>query len=192
MRRRALLTALIAVAAMAAWTPPAQAQDMCVPVFIFQVCPVEEALYQVGRVQQEVNAAGDVQGIQDSKIGCGQTGPPFVRCARSGDDDMPRKGYTVDRLYDCGQIRGGTICWANGTTQPDRTEWHHWGWGSADYDGSGAPVVCVGGMFSDCRQRLARACYYASCNDQDIEADAIGIHHGHHDHNHTIFGHAKA
>ena len=149
-------------------------------------------------VEREVDAAADVDGIVDSKApGCVPSllaGRPVDCASRRGSDrDLPGEGYTFDMYFNCGVIEGQKdACFPPGTKNIDNREDHTWGWGSADYDGSGDVAVCVkGDGMGDCNPNLARACVYASCNDQDTGAMAIWVSHQH-THGHTVYGHGKA
>ena len=105
-----------------------------------------------------------------------RTEPAIAQCSGSGC--LPGSGYTFDRTWNCGSRPAGTKCWWPGYIAHPSGRTHSWGFGSADYDGSGQVNVTVTGCswiettqclvhFSASATNLARACWYASCNDQD-------------------------
>ncbi len=113
----------------------------------------------------------------------------------SGSWCMPAGNYTLDTSYDSGQIISAG-CYANGTTNPGSAVWHHFGWGSASYSGSGHITVSLavegsGLTFGGTGTDLVRACYYVSCVPQTATnmrfsvAQASGVAH-------TVWGHGKA
>ena len=71
---------------------------------------------------------------------------------------------------------------------------HTWSWGSTDYDGAGSiQVFITTADFGASGTNLTRACYYASCNDQDVRFSTIWMsHYTVSGASHTIYGHAKA
>lgn len=94
---------------------------------------------------------------------------------------LPGSGYTgTPPQWNCGVLAVGSDCWSrdtsSGTTSFSNGTYHSWGWGSADYDGGGSTTVTICAKsapndeacaFGAGGTNLARACYYASCNDQD-------------------------
>lgn len=114
----------------------------------------------------------------------------------SGTGCLPVGNYTLDTNYNCGQIVW-EACYANGTTSAGSAVQHHYGWGSAAYNGAGSINVgfaAVNGgtaYFAGFGTNLARGCYYASCVPQGATNlkfyvyQVSGVAH-------TVWGHAKA
>jgi len=115
----------------------------------------------------------------------------------SGTGCLPGSGYTFDRTWNCGLFYGYPTqdCWYPGVLGPPPSSKHTWGWGSADYDGVGHFDVAIsapGGFFGR-SDRLARACFFSSCNDQGgTLLDAFVRHYAGSGIRHTIYGHTKA
>jgi hypothetical protein len=111
---------------------------------------------------------------------------------------LPGSGYTFDRQWNCGLFYGNQSCWFNGVLGYNSASDHSWGWASADYDGSGSVGVAVAGgtniqsYFGASGTNLARACYLASCNDQDSRQMGVDVAHPYDSQRHTIYGHAEA
>lgn len=130
---------------------------------------------------------------------------PALACMAGGPTSsasaqLPGSGYTFDRFWNCGQVRAFQNCFFPGVLGFDPSQNHTWGWGSADFDGAGSPLVTIvaqntntGSFFGATAERLARACYLSSCNDQDGDFMLIRVGHGRDgDTLRTIFGHGKA
>jgi hypothetical protein len=115
----------------------------------------------------------------------------------SGVGCLPGSGYTFDRTWNCGLFYGYPTqdCWFPGVLGQPPSSKHTWGWGSADYDGVGhfnVAIYAPGGFYSE-GDRLARACFYSSCNDQGgTLLDVLVRHYDGSGVRHTIYGHAKA
>lgn len=114
----------------------------------------------------------------------------------NGSGCLPVGDYTLDTSFNCGVILNDS-CWANGTTNVANAVYHHFGWGSASYSGSGNATVTMsaetsGGspVFGGNGTNLVRACYYASCVPQTVLNLRFGV--GTSVTAHTIWGHAKA
>jgi hypothetical protein len=113
-------------------------------------------------------------------------------CTTGGIGCVPGSGYTFDRTWNCGAFNTAS-CYYNGTTSSGSATANHWGWGSASYDGAGDVFVCIQGesYFVGCAYNLARACFYASCDDQDavqfflFVRNQSGV-------SHTVSGHGLA
>jgi hypothetical protein len=113
-------------------------------------------------------------------------------CTVGGSGCLPGTGYTFDDTWDCGAITGDD-CYYDTTTSAGSAVNAHWGWGSASYDGTGDVFVCIqgGSYFIGCAFNIARACFFASCDDQDAVtfplfiSNQSGV-------SHTISGHGKA
>lgn len=113
-----------------------------------------------------------------------------------GNQCMPVGNYTLDTNYNCGQIVWAS-CYANGTTNANNAVWHHFGWGSSAYNGSGNITVglsvknSAGVGFGGLGVNLIRACYYGSCLPQTASNMRMyvyqlsGVPH-------TVWGHGKA
>jgi hypothetical protein len=112
-------------------------------------------------------------------------------CTTGGSSCLPGAGYTEAPTWDCGAISTET-CYYFGTTSASFATARSWGWGSASYGGTGTVFVCIQGdvYFVGCGDNLARACFLASCDDQDSVAFNIAVENftG----THTINGHAEA
>jgi hypothetical protein len=120
----------------------------------------------------------------------------------NGASCLPGSGYTWDNYWNCGLIYSGQWCYQPGNclgvSCADR---HTFGWGSADYDGSGtifvyiglsggsAPRAALGGGYG-----LARTCWRNDCNDQDAYTmyGLVSWQKAGSTARHTIIGHAKA
>lgn len=122
-----------------------------------------------------------------------RTEPSGASCFGSGC--MPVGSYTLDTSFNCGQITWAA-CYANGTTNAGSGVWHHFGWGSSSYSGSGDITVGLGvsgggASFGGWAVDLVRACYYNSClpqtasNMQLYVSQLSGVPH-------TVWGHGKA
>lgn len=126
------------------------------------------------------------------------TGVASADCVSPGGTGcLPGTGYTLDKVWDCGPINSldGTSCYANGTLIQGNAVRHTWGWGSAAYNGSGSTTVQIllSGHSSSSGTNLARVCWYASCNDQNVSAvHALVKHFAWGGVRHTVFGHGKA
>jgi hypothetical protein len=112
-----------------------------------------------------------------------------------GNGCLPVGNYTLDTSYSCGQIVW-EACYANGTTSSGSAVWHHFGWGSSSYSGSGSVGVAVtasgGGVsFGGWGTNLIRACYYGSCVPQTATNMLFFVNQGS-GVAHTIWGHGKA
>lgn len=99
--------------------------------------------------------------------------PPSVSaadCTSGGSSCTIGSGYSLPLLgWSCGINTEN--CYYAGTTTLGSARSNSWGWGEASYSGAGSVFVCVqayGGYFVGCAYALARACYYASCDDQDL------------------------
>jgi hypothetical protein len=113
----------------------------------------------------------------------------------SGRECLPGIGYTIEAIWNCGQIHSETRCYYREVTSEGSATAHTWGWGSASYSGEGSVTVEVIAVrsgfivFGSAGVNLARACYEEFCNDQSIDSmkmyvDNSGFH--------TISGHGKA
>lgn len=123
----------------------------------------------------------------------GHPAPAAAYCEGTGC--LPGSGYTFDKTYECGLIYERAIqeCWYPGVLGEPPGERHTWGWGSADYDGSGTvPVIVLGELFFGHGNNLARACYANNCDDQNIYSLHILVGHTESGARHTIIGHAEA
>jgi len=117
------------------------------------------------------------------------------RASCFGTSCMPVGNYTLDTSFNCGQIVWAA-CYANGTTNSASAVWHHFGWGSSSYSGSGNITVGLtvtgsGASFGGNGVNLVRACYYDSCLPQTATNmkfyvnQVSGVAH-------TVWGHGKA
>lgn len=113
-------------------------------------------------------------------------------CTSGGSSCLPGTGYGSDVTWAC-SINTGTNCYYNNTTSSGSARSDSWGWGSASYSGAGSVFVCIqgSGYFVGCAYTLARACYYASCDDQDLVSFLIYVRNES-GVTHTIDGHAMA
>jgi hypothetical protein len=112
-----------------------------------------------------------------------------------GNACLPVGTYTLDTSFNCGQIVW-EACYANGTTNSGNAVWHHFGWGSSSYTGTGNIGVAVtatgnGLSFGGWGVNLIRACYYDSCVAQTA-TNMIFYVNQNSGVAHTIWGHAKA
>src|SRR3954470_3986429 len=126
------------------------------------------------------------------------------QCAGSGC--LPGGGYTWDSgVWNCGLIYSNQACFQPGNCLGlSCARVHTFGWGSADYDGSGKPTVVVTAIciesfcteadgFSAAGIKLARACRFNDCDDQDYGGFKMGVQHAAGGTTrHTILGHGKA
>lgn len=136
----------------------------------------------------EADAAADVEGTRDNYRRTAETA--------GSDRNLPGNGYSFDQHWNCGQISlRDEVCYAAGTRDEAWADRHSYGWASADYDGGGSIKVCVRTYrFADCGYNLTRACYYSSCNDQNVDKRLI-VWVSNAEENgsrHTVYGHAKA
>jgi hypothetical protein len=95
--------------------------------------------------------------------------PAGADCTTGGSSCLPGSGYAdPDVQWSC--AINAANCYWNSVTDARLASLDDFGWGSAAYNGAGSVFVCVrgGGVFVGCAYNLARACYSASCNDQDI------------------------
>jgi hypothetical protein len=115
----------------------------------------------------------------------------------TGNTCLPVGSYTLDDVFDCGQIASYVACYSNGTTNQANAVYHHFGWGSSAYNGSGNSNVNLEFTvnttyhpFGGSGTNLIRACYYASCTPQTTDNGYLQVdtETG----PHTIFGHGKA
>jgi hypothetical protein len=99
--------------------------------------------------------------------------PASADCTTGGSGCLPANGYSSHDIWNCGSIRAGSNCAYGGGSRID------WGWGSASDDGSPDAFVCVvgTGFFSGCSFDLARACFAASCDDQDSFLFTLYVNH---------------
>jgi hypothetical protein len=117
--------------------------------------------------------------------------------ACGGYSCLPGSGYTFDQTWGCGVIPANGTCYAPGVTSRSNAEAHTYGYGSAIYNGSGNPVICVAAIiqggtyvpFGWCGNSLARACYLDSCNDVGT---ATNMTVAPQNTAHTVSGHGKA
>lgn len=124
----------------------------------------------------------------------GPAGVASADCTTGGTGCLPGTGYTFDQRWNCGSIDSdlGTYCYYNETKIREHAALHTWGWGSAAYNGSGSTFVCVigEGHFEGCGVDLARACYFANCNDQESSSFQMSV--GNFGDPHTVWGHGEA
>ncbi len=115
----------------------------------------------------------------------------------TGNSCLPVGTYTLDDVFDCGQIASYVPCYSNGTTNRANAVYHHFGWGSSAYNGSGSTTVDLEFTvnttyhpFGGSGTNLIRACYYADCTRQTTDNGYLQVstYAG----PHTIFGHGKA
>jgi hypothetical protein len=123
---------------------------------------------------------------------------------RAGAQNLPGTGYTADYTWNCGQLApSGTQTYyqPGNCLGPSCATRHSYGWGSADYDGTGTVGLEVATTCnsSGCPYNwgnqgfnLVRACYaYPGCNDQDAHLyfmDVRNLSAGYR----KILGHGKA
>jgi hypothetical protein len=107
----------------------------------------------------------------------GTLAPP-ARAFRSCPPDplpmcLPGSGYTLDVSWNCGAHTSAANCYYNGVLSKAHAARHTWGWGSADFDGSGNPTVCVAAegstqtVWGQCAAKLVRVCAKSNCADDD-------------------------
>jgi hypothetical protein len=112
--------------------------------------------------------------------------PASADCTTGGSACLPGTGYVEDRIWNCGSIAANVGCYyASGGN-------YHWGWGSADADAGPSAWVCIqgGSYFAGCAYGNARACFSASCNDQDALAFPMWVRHSYGS-SRTISGHGQ-
>ncbi len=125
-----------------------------------------------------------------------QPGTSQASCVGSGC--LPQGNYTLDTTYDCGAVGSNVACYANGTTIAGNAVYHHYGFLSASYSGSGSIHVAASaetssgqGYFGGSGTNLVRTCYYDNCTPQTavnlraIVSQSSGVAH-------TVVGHAEA
>lgn len=121
--------------------------------------------------------------------------PASAQC--EGLNCLPTTGYTIEGVFNCGQIHSYETCYATGTKSYSSATQHTYGFGSASYSGEGNAEVWVAAERGDGTDafgmvsfgNLARACYYESCVDQDIKSLILSVGTmGYH----TISGHWEA
>ncbi|MDO8214099.1 hypothetical protein [Conexibacter sp. CPCC 206217] len=103
---------------------------------------------------------------------------PAGACTTGGSGCLPGSGYTVTvGPWNCGGIVGSDICYYNATLSARAATTSSWGWGSASYDGAGDVYICIQGSiyFVGCAYNIARACYYTTCDDQDLVAFELSV-----------------
>ena len=122
----------------------------------------------------------------------GSSSTASADCTTGGSGCLPGSGYTLDDTWNCGAINTAW-CYYDSTTSSGSAASTSWGWGSAAYNGAGDVYVCIQGSsyFVGCAYNLARACFYASCDDQDLVAFALFVRNQS-GFAHTIFGHGLA
>lgn len=121
--------------------------------------------------------------------------PADATCTNGGGSNcLPQSGYTTDEIWSCSV--NTAPCYHDSTTSAGSATFTDWGWGSADYSGTGSVYVCVQGAygrteyFTGCAYGLARACATLTCDDQDsflmllAVLNQSGV-------THTINGHGK-
>lgn len=112
-----------------------------------------------------------------------------------GNQCLPGSGYTIEPVWNCGQIHSEVDCYYNGVTSQGSAITHTWGFGSASYGGEGSVEVRIDAhtsslsYFGGWGTNLSRACYENNCNDQDSilmyeDVGNAGFH--------TISGHGEA
>lgn len=95
--------------------------------------------------------------------------PAGADCTTGGSSCLPGTGYDDPQVqWSC--VVNTANCYWDSVTDPRFASLDDFGWGSAAYAGTGSVFVCIrgDGVFVGCAYTLARACYSASCNDQDI------------------------
>lgn len=98
--------------------------------------------------------------------------PASADCTTGGSSCLPGSGYTGgDVVWNCGAISNTSNCYYSGGSRLD------WGWGSASADASTFVCVTGDGFFSGCSYSLARACFRASCDDQDSFLFGMRVFH---------------
>lgn len=96
--------------------------------------------------------------------------PAGADCTTGGSTCLPGTGYDPNPEVQWSCVINTANCYWNSVTDIRLASFDDFGWGSAAYNGAGTVFVCVrgGSVFVGCANNLARACYSASCNDQDI------------------------